>query len=125
MTCSDNVLTTQFNNSTINLKEEVLTMTTTLQIRIDEELKQQATKVYENLGMDLSTAIRVFLKKSVALNGMPFMLGLDKVGTDALIAMRHMQEVSRLNGNDKMTLDEINQEIEEARKARKARERGK
>lgn len=125
MTCSDNVLTIQFNNSKINLKEEVLTMTTTLQIRIDEELKQQATKVYEDLGMDLSTAIRVFLRRSVSINGMPFELVNGTTEEKALWAIENMRETSRLNGNDKMTLDEINEEIAEARKAIKARERGK
>lgn len=122
MTCSDNALTTQFNNSTINLKEEVLTMTTTLQIRIDEELKQQATKVYEDLGMDLSTAIRVFLRRSVSINGMPFELVNGTTEEKALWAIENMRETSRLNGNDKMTLDEINEEIAEARRERKARE---
>ena len=43
----------------------------TLQLRIDSKLKDDAVAVYENLGMDLSTAIRVFLKKSVSEQGIP------------------------------------------------------
>lgn len=94
-------------------------MTTTLQIRIDEDLKKQATEVFESLGMDLSTAVRVFLKKSVMENGMPFSVVNDEVGRKALIAIRDMQETSKLNGNDKMTLEEINEIIAETRKRRK------
>ena len=33
-----------------------------LQVRIDDELKNQASVVYGELGIDLSTAVRMFLK---------------------------------------------------------------
>lgn len=46
--------------------------TTTLQIRIDEGLKEQAVSLFERLGLDLPTAIRIFLKKSVSEDGIPF-----------------------------------------------------
>lgn len=48
--------------------------TTTLHLRIDENLKNEASEVFENLGMDLPTAIRIFLRKSVMEDGMPFEL---------------------------------------------------
>ncbi|MDD7224360.1 MAG: type II toxin-antitoxin system RelB/DinJ family antitoxin, partial [Lachnospiraceae bacterium] len=38
--------------------------TTLVQVRIDDELKNQATAVYDALGIDLSTAVRMFLKRS-------------------------------------------------------------
>ncbi len=47
-------------------------MATVLQVRLDDELKAQATMVYDQLGLDLSSAVRMFLKKSVAVNGIPF-----------------------------------------------------
>jgi DNA-damage-inducible protein J len=45
---------------------------TVLQIRVDEELKNNANMVLEDIGLDLSTAIRMFLNKTVALSGLPF-----------------------------------------------------
>lgn len=45
---------------------------TVLQIRVDEELKNNANMVLEDIGLDLSTAIRMFLNKTVILNGLPF-----------------------------------------------------
>ena len=42
---------------------------TLVQIRVDEKLKDDAAAVYENLGLDLSTAVRIFFKRSVAENG--------------------------------------------------------
>ena len=45
---------------------------TVLQIRVDEELKNNANMVLEDIGLDLSTAIRMFLNRTVSANGLPF-----------------------------------------------------
>ena len=46
--------------------------TATLQIRVEDSLKEQAMALFDRLGLDLPTAIRIFLKKSVLENGVPF-----------------------------------------------------
>lgn len=51
--------------------------TSIVQFRIDDDLKIQATEIYEKLGLDLSTALRIFLKRSVAVRGIPFSMTLD------------------------------------------------
>ncbi len=43
-----------------------------LQIRLDNAIKKRAIKLYEELGLDLSTAIRLFINKSLLINGLPF-----------------------------------------------------
>lgn len=43
-----------------------------LQIKIDEELRDRAKSVFKGLGMDISTAVRVFLTQSVRDNALPF-----------------------------------------------------
>jgi addiction module antitoxin, RelB/DinJ family len=43
-----------------------------LNIRIDRELKEQAKEVYKDMGMDLTTAVTVFLKQSVREQRLPF-----------------------------------------------------
>lgn len=47
-----------------------------INIRVDSELKRKAEEVYAELGMNLSTALNVFLRASVRSNGMPFDLRL-------------------------------------------------
>ena len=87
----------------------------TLQLRVDSKLKDDAVAVYENLGMDLSTAIRVFLKKSVSEQGIPFEMKVtDEQKATALI--KKFNDISHKLGNDKMTLDEINKIISQTRK---------
>ena len=90
-----------------------------LQVRVDDNLKEQASVLFDNLGMDLSTAVRMFLKKSVQVGGIPFEVVYDDGTLSGLIALRLMQEKSKELGNDKMTLDEINEEIRLAREEKK------
>ena len=90
-----------------------------VQFRIDDELKAQATAVYDALGIDLSTAVRMFLKRSVMVNGVPFSMTFPKQDDKAERAARALQELSdaaALNGTSEMTLDEINDEISAARR---------
>ncbi|MBQ9449412.1 MAG: type II toxin-antitoxin system RelB/DinJ family antitoxin [Acholeplasmatales bacterium] len=92
---------------------------TMLQIRVEEELKTQATLLFNELGLDLSTAIRLFLKKSLQVGGIPFDVRLSENVQKAMSAIESMRSKSEENGNSKMTLDEINEEIRLAREERK------
>ena len=44
----------------------------TLQIRLDDELKEKAQAVATEMGMELSSAIRIFLAQMVKENALPF-----------------------------------------------------
>lgn len=44
----------------------------TLQICIDDALKKEADALFSSLGLDTSTAIRIFLNMSVENSGIPF-----------------------------------------------------
>jgi DNA-damage-inducible protein J len=46
----------------------------TLQVRLPNELREEADHVLEEIGMDMSTAIRVYLKKIVQSRSIPFAL---------------------------------------------------
>jgi DNA-damage-inducible protein J len=50
--------------------------TTTINVRIDNQTKQQAQKVFSKLGFDISSAIKVFLKKAIQTSSIPFRVGL-------------------------------------------------
>lgn len=98
---------------------------TLVQIRVDEKLKDDAAAVYENLGLDLSTAVRIFFKRSVAENGIPFRMKLGnsdlnaartRIPQNVLSAMQAMSQSAASNGISDMSLEEINTEIDAARK---------
>ena len=47
---------------------------TTIQIRIDEKTKRSAKRIFDELGIDMSTGIKAFLKQVVQRKGIPFRL---------------------------------------------------
>ena len=98
---------------------------TLVQIRVDEKLKDDAAAVYEGLGLDLSTAVRIFFKRSVAENGIPFSMKLGnteqhtlnrQIRPDLMSAMQAMAQSAAVNGVSDMSLEAINSEIDAVRK---------
>jgi len=55
-----------------------MSRTTSLALRLDAGLKKQASSVAEALGMDLTTAIRLYLTQLVFHKGIPFPIALEK-----------------------------------------------
>ena len=93
-----------------------------VQVRVDKELKDEVSDIYESLGMDLPTAIRMFFVRSKIERGVPFNVTLpDNMVTrnEALKALDLMFEQAK--DVPDMTLDEINAEIKEVRDARRAK----
>jgi len=46
-----------------------------LNIRIDDKLKDEANELFNDIGVDMSTAIKIFLRQSVREQRIPFILG--------------------------------------------------
>ena len=47
-------------------------MASTIQVRVDDELKSKSDQLFKELGTDTTSAIRIFLTQAVANNGFPF-----------------------------------------------------
>lgn len=47
-------------------------MNTTLQIRIDKKTKNRAQKVFKDMGIDMSSGIKLFLSRVVNTESIPF-----------------------------------------------------
>lgn len=93
-----------------------------IQLRVSDQLKDEATELYKKLGLDLSSAIRMFLARSVDVNGIPFSTVLSAEPFKATEAVKIMDEIGermKKLGLDKMTMDEIDEEIRLAREERK------
>lgn len=51
---------------------EVTKMASTIQVRVEEDLKAKADALFRDLGIDTNSAIRMFLTQAVMNNGIPF-----------------------------------------------------
>lgn len=47
-------------------------MASTIQVRVDDDLKTKSDALFKDLGTDTTTAIRMFLTQALAVNGFPF-----------------------------------------------------
>ena len=47
-------------------------MASTIQVRVDDDLKTKSDTLFKDLGTDTTTAIRMFLTQALAVNGFPF-----------------------------------------------------
>ena len=51
--------------------------TTNLNIRTDKEIKDQAEKIFNELGLNMKTAVNIFLRTAIREHGIPFALKLE------------------------------------------------
>ncbi len=51
--------------------------TTNLNIRTDKAIKEQAEAIFNKLGLNMTTAVNMFLRTTIRENGIPFDLRLD------------------------------------------------
>jgi len=70
-----------------------MTTTTMVHVRVDQQIKEQATETLASMGLSVSDAIRVFLMRIVADKQMPFILKVPNVETRA--AMDEADEIAR------------------------------
>jgi DNA-damage-inducible protein J len=47
-------------------------MAKTIQVRVDDQLKESSDELFSSLGFDTSTAVRMFLVASIEAGGIPF-----------------------------------------------------
>ena len=47
-----------------------------LQVRVDEDLRNECEDILSNLGLTMSSAVRLFLKRVVLAQGLPFPMNL-------------------------------------------------
>ena len=79
-------------------------MSSTIQVRVDDDLKVKSDQLFKDLGTDTTTAIRIFLTQALAVNGFPF-------------------EIKRANVNPYEALSEV-EILDKLKKSREHAEQG-
>ena len=84
------------------------------QIRIDADIKKQATALFNDLGLDMSSAVNLFLHQCVLRGGLPFNVEMPHYSQRTLDAMNEARRISRdpdVKGYTSM--DELQKALEE------------
>lgn len=67
-------------------------MNTVIQTRIDQQTKEKAEVIFNQLGLSLSDAIRMFLSQSIINRGLPFQPKLGKeLSEETIQAIREVE----------------------------------
>ena len=69
--------------------------TTTINIRMDRDLKEQADALFQELGLNLSTAFQIFVRQSLREGGLPFEVRLDQPNKETMAAMLEAERIAR------------------------------
>ena len=86
--------------------------TTTINIRMDRDLKEQADALFQELGLNLSTAFQIFVRQSIREGGLPFEVRLDQPNKETMAAMLEAERIARdPNVKGYTNLDELFEDL--------------
>ena len=77
-------------------------MASTIQLRVDDDIKTKADMLFKDLGMDTTTAIRIFLVQAIANDGFPFEIKKKTINPYRTLSESEFMdklEISRMHAN--------------------------
>lgn len=77
--------------------------TTNINVRVDENLKKEADQLFSDLGLNMSTAITMFLRSAINNDGIPFELKRKEPNAETIAAMEDV----KLGRNVSKTFDSV------------------
>ena len=84
------------------------------QIRIDRNIKEQASALFSGLGLDMSGAVNMFLHQCVLRGGIPFYIEMPHYKQSTLAAMEEARKISRdPNAPRYDNMDDLKKALEE------------
>ncbi len=69
--------------------------TTNISIRMDSNLKAQADALFGELGMNLSTAVNIFVRQSLREGRIPFDISLNQPNKETIAAMLEAKRIAK------------------------------
>jgi DNA-damage-inducible protein J len=66
-------------------------MSKTITVRVEDNTKADAARILKELGLDMSTAVNMFLKQVIITNGLPFMVSANKPNSVTLQAIKEAE----------------------------------
>ena len=89
---------------------------TLVQFRVDESDRTEAMEICSKLGIDLQSYFRICLARRIREKWIPFSMKIEEVKENkGISAMKRASKIAKEYGISDLSLDEINEEIREAR----------
>jgi DNA-damage-inducible protein J len=91
-------LAKQITNTTLVSGGILMANKENLTLRIDPELKKEASALFKSLGLDLSTATGIFYRQALRTKGLPFPVVLEVPNKTTCKAMKEAEEGKNMVG---------------------------
>lgn len=89
---------------------------TLVQFRVDESDRTEAIEICSKLGIDLQSYFRICLARLIREKGIPFSMKIEEDKKNkGISAMKRASKIAKEYGISDLSLEEINEEIREAR----------
>lgn len=69
--------------------------TTNISIRMDSDLKTQADALFNELGMNISTAFNIFVRQALREGRIPFAISLNQPNKETIAAMLEAERIAK------------------------------
>jgi DNA-damage-inducible protein J len=86
---------------------------TSMNIRMDNDIKRQAQHIFAEFGLDMTTAINMFLRQAIRERRIPFELKLDVPNAETRAAIEEIQQMKKYpsKGEAYSDVDEMMQDL--------------
>ncbi len=94
-----------------------------INVRVSPDVKKNAQELFDDLGLNTTTAINIFLKKAIEVGGIPFDIKKDEcshIPNEETIVALEQNELDRKNGDNSNIYSNANDVLEAMNTHRKA-----
>ncbi len=87
--------------------------TSNINIRVDSKVKEEAEKLFSKIGMNMSTAMNVFLRQSIRYGGIPFEIRINEpneITRNAIEDVENKRNLSKSFDNIEALMEDLNAE---------------
>lgn len=87
--------------------------TTNLNIRTDKDVKEKAEKIFNELGLNMTSAVNIFLRTAIRERGIPFELKLDVPNETTIAAIEEGRRMASDPSSSRYSnIDELRDALE-------------
>ena len=87
--------------------------TTNLNIRTDKDVKEKAEKIFNELGLNMTSAVNIFLRTAIRERGIPFELKLDVPNETTIAAIEEGRKMPSNQSSPRYAnIDELRDALE-------------
>jgi len=88
--------------------------TSSMHIRVEPKVKEEAERILNNLGMNSTEAINIYLRQIILNSGIPFEIKVPKFSDEMLEALEEAEEMEKNPENYKKynSVDELMEDLE-------------